>query len=86
MIYCSCKGIEMTFASYVGKRDNAKTIFVSGVFAVLSVKGLSNEHKVKFIQEEMEKLDTELAIIESEYELACKAEDIDDPFKGLEVK
>jgi hypothetical protein len=76
----------MTFASYVGKKDNAKTIFVSGVFAVLSVNGLSNEQKVKFIEKEMDKLDTELAIIEVEYELACETEDIKDPFVDLGVK
>jgi hypothetical protein len=61
----------MTFASYVGKKDNAKTIFVNGVFAALATSGLTDRQKVEFIEKEMAKLDAELNKIDAEYDLAC---------------
>lgn len=76
----------MTFASYVGKKDNAKTIFVCGVFAALATKGFTDTQKVDYIEKEMVELDAELAKIDAEYDLALDAEEKSDPFEGLGVK
>ncbi len=69
----------MDFTSYTGLKDNAKTIFVSGITSALSVETASNELKLEWIRKELEK-------IETEYDMYCEAEDIKDPFVNLEVK
>ena len=56
----------MTFASYVGKKDNAKTIFMCGVSAALSVDIASDTQKLRWIQEELKKLEAELEKIVNE--------------------
>ena len=37
----------MDFTSYTGLKDNAKTIFVSGITSALSVETASNELKLE---------------------------------------
>ncbi len=76
----------MDFTSYIGLKDNAKTIFVCGVTAALSVDIASDTQKLQWIQEEMNKLEAELEKIETDYDMACEVEDIKDPFVNLEVK
>ena len=76
----------MDFTSYLGQKDNAKTIFVCGITAALSVDIASDVQKLQWIQEELKKLEAELEKIETNYDMACEAEDIKDPFVNLEVK
>ena len=76
----------MDFTSYTGLKDNAKTIFVCGVTAALSVDIASDTQKLGWIQEELTKLEAELEKIETDYDMACEVEDIKDPFVNLEVK
>jgi hypothetical protein len=76
----------MDFTSYLGQRDNAKTIFVCGITSALSVDIASDKQKLQWIQEELKKLEAELENIETNYDMACEAEDIKDPFANLEVK
>ena len=76
----------MDFTSYTGLKDNAKTIFICGITSALSVDIASDKQKLKWIQEELTRLTAELEKIETDYDMACEAEDIKDPFVGLEVK
>jgi len=76
----------MDFTSYLGQKDNVKTIFVCGITSALSVDIASDKQKLQWIQEEMKKLEAELENIETNYDMACEAEDIKDPFVNLEVK
>ena len=75
----------MDFTSYTGLKDNAKTIFMCGVSAALSVDIASDTQKLRWIQEELKKLEAELEKIETDYDMACEVEDIKDPFVNLEV-
>ena len=75
----------MDFTSYTGLKDNAKTIFVCGVTAALSVDIANDTQKLQWIQEELKKLEAELEKIETDYDMACEVEDIKDPFVNLEV-
>ena len=75
----------MDFTSYTGLKDNAKTVFVCGVTAALSVDIASDTQKLQWIQEELKKLEAELEKIETDYDMACEVEDIKDPFVNLEV-
>ena len=75
----------MDFTSYTGLKDNAKTIFMCGVSAALSVDIASDTQKLQWIQEELKKLEAELEKIETDYDMACEVEDIKDPFVNLEV-
>lgn len=76
----------MDFARYTGLKDNAKTIFVAGIVSALSVDTASNELKLEWITKELKQLEAELEKIETDYDMWCEAEDIKDPFVGLEVK
>mgnify|MGYP003351306246 FL=1 len=76
----------MDSTSYTGLKDNAKTIFMCGVSAALSVDIASDTQKLQWIQEELKKLEAELEKIETDYDMACEVEDIKDPFVDLEVK
>ena len=76
----------MDFTSYTGLKDNAKTIFVCGIMSALSVDIASDKQKLQWIEEELTKLQAELEKIETDYDMACEAEDIKDPFVDLEVK
>ena len=76
----------MDFARYTGLKDNAKTIFVSGIISALSVDTASNELKLEWIRKELDMLEKELEKIETDYDMWCEAEDIKDPFVNLEVK
>ena len=76
----------MDFARYTGLKDNAKTLFVSGITSALSVDTASNELKLEWIRKELDMLEKELEKIETDYDMWCEAEDIKDPFVGLEVK
>ena len=75
----------MDFTSYTGLKDNAKTIFMCGVSAALSVDIATDTQKLRWIQEELKKLEAELEKIETDYDMACEVEDIKDPFVNLEV-
>ena len=75
----------MDFTRYTGLKDNAKTIFVCGVTAALSVDIANDTQKLQWIQEELKKLEAELEKIETDYDMACEVEDIKDPFVNLEV-
>ena len=76
----------MDFTSYTGLKDNAKTIFVCGIMSSLSVDIASDKQKLAWIEEELTKLQAELEKIETDYDMACEAEDIKDPFVDLGVK
>jgi len=76
----------MDFTSYTGLKDNAKTIFVCGIMSSLSVDIASDKQKLAWIEEELTKLQAELEKIETDYDMACEAEDIKDPFVNLGVK
>ena len=76
----------MDFTSYTGLKDNAKTIFVCGIMSALSVDIASDKQKLQWIEEELTKLQAELEKIETDYDMACEAEDIKDPFVNLGVK
>ena len=76
----------MDYARYTGLKDNAKTIFVAGIASALSVETASNELKLEWITKELKELEAELEKIETDYDMACEAEDIKDPFVDLGVK
>jgi len=76
----------MDFTSYTGLKDNAKTIFVCGIMSALSVDIASDKQKLQWIEEELTRLKAELEKIETDYDMACEAEDIKDPFVNLEIK
>ena len=76
----------MDFTSYTGLKDNAKTIFVCGIVSALSVDIASDKQKLQWIEEELTRLKAELEKIETDYDMACEAEDIKDPFVNLEIK
>jgi hypothetical protein len=76
----------MDFTSYLGQKDNAKTIFVCGIQSALFGDIASDVQRLQWIREELKKLEAELDKIEIAYDMACEAEDIKDPFVNLEVK
>ena len=67
----------MTYQDYVGKTDNIKTIFVSGIYSALSVDTASDELKLKWIREEYAKLEAELKKVDAIYD---SEDEIGDPF------
>jgi hypothetical protein len=75
----------MDFTSYLGQKDNIKTIFICGITSALSVDSASDKQKLKWIEEELTRLTAELEQIETDYDMACEVEDIKDPFVNLEV-
>jgi hypothetical protein len=78
MVYYSCKGDRtMTFQEYVIKTDCAKTAFKCGVTASLSVEIATPEQKVKWIAEELAKLEADLEAIDKAFDEQDK---VGDPF------
>ncbi len=76
----------MDYTTFVGQTDNAKTIFVAGVFSALSVDTASDKLKIEWIEKELKQLHEELQKINKTYDDALEAEGLVDPFEGLEVK
>ena len=67
----------MTFQEYVSMTDVAKTVFQCGVTAALSVECASAETKIKWIAEELAKLEADLAQIGKTFD---EQDEIGDPF------
>jgi hypothetical protein len=87
VIYYSCKGVRaMDYTTFIGQTDNAKTIFVAGVFSALTVDTASDKLKIEWIEKELKQLHDELQKINKAYDDALEAEGLLDPFEGLEVK
>ena len=76
----------MDYTTFIGQTDNAKTIFVAGVFSALSVDTASDKLKIEWIEKELKQLHEELQKINKTYDDALDAEGLVDPFEGLEVK
>jgi hypothetical protein len=76
----------MDYTTFIGQTDNAKTIFVAGVFSALSVDTASDKLKIEWIEKELKQLHEELQKINKTYDDALEAEELVDPFEGLEVK
>ena len=76
----------MDYTTFVGQTDNAKTIFVAGVFSALTVETASDKLKIEWIEKELKQLHEELQKINKTYDDALEAEGLVDPFEGLEVK
>ena len=76
----------MDYTTFIGQTDNAKTIFVAGVFSALSVDTASDKLKIECIEKELKQLHEELQKINKTYDDALEAEGLVDPFEGLEVK
>ena len=76
----------MDYTTFIGQTDNAKTIFVAGVFSALSVDTASDKLKIEWIEKELKQLHDELQKINKTYDDALEAEGLVDPFEGLEVK
>ena len=76
----------MDYTSFIGQTDNAKTIFVAGVFSALSVDTASDKLKIEWIEKELKQLHEELQKINKTYDDALEAEELVNPFEGLEVK
>jgi hypothetical protein len=76
----------MDYTTFVGQTDNAKTIFVAGVFSALTVETASDKLKIEWIEKELKQLHDELQKINKAYDDALEAEGLLDPFEGLEVK
>jgi hypothetical protein len=76
----------MDYTTFIGQTDNAKTIFVAGVFSALSVDTASDKLKIEWIEKELKQLHEELQKINKTYDDALEAEGLVDPFEGLEVK
>ena len=72
----------MDFTSYTGLKDNAKTVFVCGVTAALSVDIASDTQKLQWIQEELKKMEEELTKLDAEYDAT---DEVGDPFVEVEV-
>ena len=76
----------MDYTTFIGQTDNAKTIFVAGVFSALSVDTARDKLKIEWIEKELKQLHEELQKINKTYDDALEAEGLVDPFEGLEVK
>jgi hypothetical protein len=76
----------MDYTTFIGQTDNAKTIFVAGVFSALSVDTASDKLKIEWIEKELKQLHEELQKINKTYDDALEAEELVNPFEGLEVK
>ena len=76
----------MDYTTFIGQTDNAKTIFVAGVFSALTVDTASDKLKIEWIEKELKQLHEELQKINKTYDDALEAEGLVDPFEGLEVK
>jgi hypothetical protein len=83
MIYYSCKGIEMTYQDYIIKCEVAKTIFKCNVSSALIVENISPEMRLKWITEDLAKLEKELEEIGKAFD---EQDEVRDPFLGLKVK
>ena len=71
------------YQEYVIKTDCAKTAFKCGVTASLSVEIATPEQKVKWIAEELAKLEADLEAIDKAFD---EQDEVGDPFVCLEVK
>jgi hypothetical protein len=83
MIYCSCKGIEMTYLEYIAKCEVAKTVFQCGVTAALVVEVATPEQRIAWITADLKKLEEELEAIGKAFD---EQDEVGDPFAGSEIK
>ena len=83
MIYCSCKGIVMTYTSKVIKREVTLTMFMFGVSSALEVENVTPEQRITWIKEELAILEEKLNTITKDYHAT---DTVGDPFVGIEAK
>jgi hypothetical protein len=83
MIYCSCKGIEMTYQEYIIKCEVAKTAFMCHVSSALIVENVIPEQRIAWITADLKKLEEELEAIGKVFD---EQDEVGDPFAGSEIK